>query len=120
MNQPVMGGVATLNAPSYIKQQKLINWVAEIATLTNPQLSTVAIDVQQIGAHAISTLLSMIEQQSAPTVQTIPTRLVVRRSTGPRRESSTHAAAKIPLSSREQADPPARKRGRPPRVPITT
>ncbi len=36
MNQPVMGGVALLNAPSYIKQQKLINWVAEIATLTKP------------------------------------------------------------------------------------
>ena len=36
MNRPVMGGVATLNAPPYIKQQKLINWVAEIATLTKP------------------------------------------------------------------------------------
>jgi len=92
----------------------------EIATLTNPQLSTVAIDVQQIGALAISTLLSMIEQQATPTVQTIPTRLVVRRSTGPRRESSTNTAGKMPPSSREQADPPARKRGRPPRVPITT
>jgi phosphoenolpyruvate carboxykinase (GTP) len=28
MNQPVMGGVATMTAPAYIKQQKLINWVA--------------------------------------------------------------------------------------------
>jgi phosphoenolpyruvate carboxykinase (GTP) len=36
MNRPVMGGVATLNAPAYVKQQKLINWVAEIATLTKP------------------------------------------------------------------------------------
>ncbi|MGK5027082.1 phosphoenolpyruvate carboxykinase (GTP) [Janthinobacterium sp. RB2R34] len=36
MNQPVMGGVATLNVPAYIKQQKLINWVAEIAALTKP------------------------------------------------------------------------------------
>ncbi|TFW16857.1 phosphoenolpyruvate carboxykinase (GTP) [Duganella callida] len=36
MNQPVMGGVAPLNAPAYIKQQKLINWVAEIAALTKP------------------------------------------------------------------------------------
>ena len=36
MNRPVMGGAAALNAPPYIKQQKLINWVAEIATLTKP------------------------------------------------------------------------------------
>ena len=36
MNQPVMGGVATLNVPAYIKQQKLINWVADIAALTKP------------------------------------------------------------------------------------
>ena len=36
MNQPVMGGVASVNAPSYVKQQKLINWVAEIAALTKP------------------------------------------------------------------------------------
>jgi phosphoenolpyruvate carboxykinase (GTP) len=31
-----MGGVAAINAPSYVKQQKLINWVAEIAALTKP------------------------------------------------------------------------------------
>ncbi|MEG1329494.1 MAG: phosphoenolpyruvate carboxykinase (GTP), partial [Janthinobacterium sp.] len=36
MNQPVMGGVAALNVPAYIKQQKLINWVADIAALTKP------------------------------------------------------------------------------------
>ena len=36
MNQPVMGGVAPLNAPNYVKQQKLVNWVAEIAALTKP------------------------------------------------------------------------------------
>ena len=37
MNQPVMGGVAALNVPAYIKQQKLINWVADIAALTKPE-----------------------------------------------------------------------------------
>jgi phosphoenolpyruvate carboxykinase (GTP) len=31
-----MGGVATLNVPAYIKHQKLINWVSEIAALTKP------------------------------------------------------------------------------------
>ena len=36
MNQPVMGGVAALNVPAYIKQQQLINWVADIAALTKP------------------------------------------------------------------------------------
>ena len=36
MNQPVMGGVAALNVPAYVKQQKLVNWVAEIAALTTP------------------------------------------------------------------------------------
>ncbi len=36
MNQPVMGGVAAVNAPNYVKHQKLIDWVTEIATLTKP------------------------------------------------------------------------------------
>lgn len=36
MNQPVLGGVAALNVPAYIKHQKLINWVAEIAALSRP------------------------------------------------------------------------------------
>lgn len=36
MNQPRAGGVVAVNAPSYVKNQKLIDWVSEIATLTKP------------------------------------------------------------------------------------
>ena len=36
MNQPRMYGVASVNAPSYVKHQKLINWVTEVAALTKP------------------------------------------------------------------------------------
>lgn len=35
MNQPVMQGLA-LNAPSYVKNAKLLAWVAEVAALTQP------------------------------------------------------------------------------------
>jgi phosphoenolpyruvate carboxykinase (GTP) len=31
-----MGGIVAINAPSYVKQQALINWVSEIAALTRP------------------------------------------------------------------------------------
>ena len=34
MNQVVMGGVAALSVPEYVKQKKLIAWVAEVAALT--------------------------------------------------------------------------------------
>jgi phosphoenolpyruvate carboxykinase (GTP) len=34
MNQAVMGGVAALNVPDYVKQKKLIAWVADVAALT--------------------------------------------------------------------------------------
>ncbi|MBR7783472.1 phosphoenolpyruvate carboxykinase (GTP) [Undibacterium luofuense] len=36
MNNPIMEGVVALNAPAYVKHQKLLNWIAEIAALTKP------------------------------------------------------------------------------------
>ncbi len=36
MNQPAMAGIKPVNAPEYVKNQKLIAWVAEIAALTTP------------------------------------------------------------------------------------
>ncbi|MBU3600025.1 phosphoenolpyruvate carboxykinase (GTP) [Polynucleobacter sp. 30F-ANTBAC] len=36
MNEPMMKGVAPINAPSYVKHQKLIDWVGEITALTQP------------------------------------------------------------------------------------
>ena len=36
MNQPLMAGV-TVNAPAYVKNAKLIAWVAEVAALTQPE-----------------------------------------------------------------------------------
>ncbi len=36
MNQPIMKGVSAMKAPAYVQQQKLINWVADMAALTKP------------------------------------------------------------------------------------
>jgi phosphoenolpyruvate carboxykinase (GTP) len=36
VNQPIMKGVSAMKAPAYVKQQKLINWVADMAALTKP------------------------------------------------------------------------------------
>lgn len=36
MNEPIMKGVAPINTPSYVKHQKLIDWVTEVSALTQP------------------------------------------------------------------------------------
>ena len=36
MNQPAIHGVTSLSTPNYVKNQQLIQWVAEIAALTQP------------------------------------------------------------------------------------
>ena len=37
MNHPSMQGTAALNVPAWVKNQKLVAWVAEIAALTKPE-----------------------------------------------------------------------------------
>lgn len=37
MNHPNMGGVALVNPPAFVKNQKLIDWVTEIVALTRPK-----------------------------------------------------------------------------------
>ena len=36
MNHPTMQGTPALNVPSWVKNQKLVAWVTDIATLTKP------------------------------------------------------------------------------------
>jgi len=36
MNQPVMEGIVKVDAPAYVRHRRLVDWVAEIATLTKP------------------------------------------------------------------------------------
>jgi phosphoenolpyruvate carboxykinase (GTP) len=36
MDQPMLDGVVALNIPEYVQQQKLIQWIADIAALTKP------------------------------------------------------------------------------------
>lgn len=36
MNHPTMQGTPALNVPAWVKHQKLVAWVAEIAALTKP------------------------------------------------------------------------------------
>ena len=41
MNQPVMEGLR-LNVPAYVKHQRLVAWVAEIAALTEDTVAAAA------------------------------------------------------------------------------
>ena len=36
MNHPTMQGTPALNVPAWVKNQKLVAWVTDIATLTKP------------------------------------------------------------------------------------
>ncbi len=57
----------------------------EAAALVNPPLTTVALNIPDIAAHAVRALLAMITDKAAPTVTTLGTHLVVRQSCGPAR-----------------------------------
>jgi LacI family transcriptional regulator len=55
----------------------------EVAALVNPPLTTVAIDIPQVGNAATSALLAMIDEKSPPMTQRLGTHLIVRASAGP-------------------------------------
>jgi LacI family transcriptional regulator len=55
----------------------------EAAALVNPPLTTVAVNIPDIAALAVRSLLAMIADKAAPTVATIGTHLIVRSSCGP-------------------------------------
>lgn len=52
----------------------------EAAALVNPPLTTVAINIPDVAALAVRSLLSIITDGTTPTVQTLGTHLMVRRS----------------------------------------
>jgi len=52
----------------------------EIASLVNPPLTTVAIDIPQVGAAAANAVLATIEHKATPSVQNLSTHLIVRKS----------------------------------------
>jgi LacI family transcriptional regulator len=57
----------------------------ELARYTNPPLTTIAQDKAEIGAQAVRRLVERIGQKDTPYQRAVlPTRLVVRESTGPR------------------------------------
>ena len=55
----------------------------EAAALVNPPLTTVAINLPDVAALAVRSLLAMVTGNAAPTIQTLGTHLIVRRSCGP-------------------------------------
>ena len=57
-----------------------------VAQLLDPPLTTVAIPMQELGQQAMKLLLSALETELAPFVETIPLDFVVRKSTAPPRE----------------------------------
>jgi len=59
----------------------------EVAALVNPPLTTVAIDIPQVGRAATSALLAMIENDEPASVQRLSANLIVRSSAGPARNT---------------------------------
>jgi DNA-binding LacI/PurR family transcriptional regulator len=57
-----------------------------VAQLLDPPLTTVAIPMQELGQRAMNLLLTGLETELAPFVETIPLDFVVRKSTAPPRE----------------------------------
>jgi LacI family transcriptional regulator, repressor for deo operon, udp, cdd, tsx, nupC, and nupG len=57
-----------------------------VAQLLDPPLTTVAIPMQELGQRAMTLLLSGLETELPPFVETIPLEFVVRQSTAPPRE----------------------------------
>ena len=55
----------------------------EAAALVNPPLTTVAVNIPDIATLAVHALLAAVINKAAPTVQTLGTHLIVRRSCGP-------------------------------------
>ena len=55
----------------------------EAAALVNPPLTTVAVNISDLAALAVRALLATVIDKAAPTVQTLGTHLIVRRSCGP-------------------------------------
>jgi len=55
----------------------------EAAALVNPPLTTVAVNIPDIAALAVRALLATVIDKAAPTVQTLGTHLIVRKSCGP-------------------------------------
>jgi LacI family transcriptional regulator len=55
----------------------------EAAALVNPPLTTVAINIPDVAALAVRSLMAMVTDKAAPAVQTLGTHLIIRKSCGP-------------------------------------